>query len=40
MKPLGQQGSNRYGLDAKEIWESFYKYFSNHGQALWQNKFI
>ena len=30
MKPLGQQGSNRYGLDAKEIRES---YLNNYVQV-------
>ena len=40
IKPLGQQGGNRYGLDAKEIRESFCNYFNNYGQLPWQNKFL
>ena len=40
MKSLGQQGGNRYGLDPKEMRESFCNYTNNYGQVPWQNKFI
>ena len=40
MKPLGQQEGDRYGLDVKEIRQSFCNYFNNYGQVPCQNKFI
>ena len=41
MKPLGQQGGNRYGLDAKKKkkrTESFFDYINNYGQVHWKIK--
>ena len=38
--PLNQQGSNTYSKDAKEIRNSFCRYFNNEGHVSWQDKMV